>query len=174
MKLPSYPILSYSILSSTWKCLQSMPSHHTLTSLSHKTSSTHVTARQGPPTPLGCYTNMIITRTLLFIHLVLWVMLYAIWLIERRIHDTSEAQQTCRTNRLEPQTKAPILWAAHEIALFAPWLAPAPCVPKASKRQPKQMAALTVMPGHRDCSDRSGPWDLSLRFVFCMLDSPLQ
>ena len=38
MKLPSYPILSYSILSSTWKCLQSMPSHHTLTSLSHKTS----------------------------------------------------------------------------------------------------------------------------------------
>ena len=31
-------LLSYPILSSTWKCLQSMPSHHTLTSLSHKTS----------------------------------------------------------------------------------------------------------------------------------------
>ena len=31
-------ILSYPILSSIWKCLQSMPSHHTLTSLSHKTS----------------------------------------------------------------------------------------------------------------------------------------
>ena len=44
----------------------------------------------------------------LFIHLVLWVMLYAIWLIERRIHDTNEAQQPCRTNRLEMQTKAPI------------------------------------------------------------------
>ena len=38
MKLPSYPILSYPILSATWKCLQSMPSHHTLTSLSHQTS----------------------------------------------------------------------------------------------------------------------------------------
>ena len=30
-------LLSYPILSATWKCLQSMPSHHTLTSLSHKT-----------------------------------------------------------------------------------------------------------------------------------------
>ena len=57
------------------------------------------------------------------------------------------------------------MWAAHEIALFAPWLAPAPCVPKGSKRQPIQMAALTVMRGHHDCSDRSGPWDLSLRSV---------
>ena len=32
-----YSLLSYPILSATWKCLQSMPSHHTLTSLSHKT-----------------------------------------------------------------------------------------------------------------------------------------
>ena len=74
-------------------------------------------------------------------------MLYVRLLIERRINDTSEAQQTCRTNRLEPQTKTPILWAAQEIALFGPWLAP-PYVPKGSKRQPNQMAALTVMRGH--------------------------
>ena len=51
MKLPLYPILS-----TTQKCLLSMPSHHTLTNpfiRPQSQSSTHVTTRQGPTNTPG-------------------------------------------------------------------------------------------------------------------------
>ena len=49
-----------SILSITWKCLQSLPSCHSLTSLPYRhqrQSHAPVTARHGPQTPLGCNRN---------------------------------------------------------------------------------------------------------------------
>ena len=63
MKLPSYPILSYPILSylpheNVSNQYQAITHSPTFLIRHQSQLNTHVTARQGPPTPLGCYSKI--------------------------------------------------------------------------------------------------------------------